>query len=330
MCLLVAVILISLLLQALLLIAVLFACAQAPLDMFVDFLFLDVISAPSSDEYKLSLHNPQSGQNIGGQDVSIPAPVSSTFDSIFQCLIRGSNSVTPILPVSHSGTESNLGQIQRHMPTRRRLSSVMLKKFTVPGIITRKLPPSFVQLHSFTSLILKDVFVPKPLEFETTRRNSCVNPEHMSVLLATDEDEYMRRSLYDSVEKGGMDKNSDTAASFESFCAMLHKQNDLLNGPAKKEFQSRWGVNFDYDDNYESNTAIFGVSDHEIASGMSSNLKFKLPCRKTLRKSQRDILSEAIKETCQYSSEKYGKLKVVSNVQKGLEIMHLFIIDLLG
>jgi hypothetical protein len=101
----------------------------------------------------------------------------------------------------------------------------------------------------------------------------------------------------------------------------------VLTGSAKKEFQERWHLKPEFDiPNSESD--IFS-SDNVVASGMSATMRRILFCWKE-KKTRKQILTEAIESTSQFSKQKIEKLKVASDIQVGLEIMHLFIIDLLG
>ena len=155
----------------------------------------------------------------------------------------------------------------------------------------------------------------------------------MSVLLTTntteegegEQEEGNGSSLYDSVERGEM--SGGEATSFDSFFAMLHKQNEHLTGHAKSEFQKRWGFDSGYDSS-DSESNIFG-SEHDVPTGISLNIRRKLCCHKHM-KTRKHLLLEAIVETSQISTDKIGKLKRASDMHVGLEIMHHFIIDLLG
>jgi hypothetical protein len=100
-----------------------------------------------------------------------------------------------------------------------------------------------------------------------------------------------------------------------------------LTGSALKEFQERWHLDPKFDiSNSESD--IFS-SDNVVASGISATTRRILFCWKE-KKTRKQILTEAIESTSHFSKEKIKKLKGASDIQVGFEIMHLFIIDLLG
>ena len=304
--------------RAVLLISVLIACATAPINMVVDFLFQDIISAPSADEYKVELQSRQLRQRIGRR---MSAVAANARGAIRNSISIASNQIAPVLPVS------------RPTSLRMRWSSPhgsVTKQFTVPDVTTRRLPPSVTRSYASTSMILKDMFEHKVPPSES--RRCVVAPVRRSVLLAAGdsraegEEEENESSLYDSVERGGMGDHGDTA-SFNSFYAMLCKQCENLNGDSKSEFQERWGFAPEYDA-LDNQSNVFG-SDNEVVSGISAKIRSVL-CSRNENKTRKHILSKAIEETSQFSKEKITKLKVASDMQVGLEIMHLFIIDLLG
>ena len=181
-------------------------------------------------------------------------------------------------------------------------------------------------------MILKDAFGQK--EPQSEARRSIIALVRMSALLARDthddegeedKEEDANSSVYDSVERGAL---SDGAPSFESFHARLDRQNEHLSGEAKREFQKRWGFAPEYDA-LDSQSNIFG-SDREVVSGISAKMWSTLCSSQNENKTRKQMLSKAIKEASQFSNEKIQKLKLASDIQVGLEIMHLFIIDLLG
>ena len=294
--------------RAILLISVLIACATAPINMLVDFLFQDIISAPTADEYKVDLESRQLRQRLGRR---MSAVAANARGAIRNSISIASNRITPILPVARRTLSA-------------RLSTRVSSTFTVPEATTRQLPPSVVRSYASTSMMLKNVFDQQESGASGTRR-SIIAPVRMSVLLATNinEEGENESSVYDSVERGDM---SD-ATSFDSFYAMLHKQWEHLTGQAKSEFQERWGFESGYD-SADSESNIFG-SDHDVPSGISLKIRSKLCCNNE-RKTRKHVLSEAIGEISQMSTEKISKLKLASDMHVGLEIMHLFIIDLLG
>ena len=133
-------------------------------------------------------------------------------------------------------------------------------------------------------------------------------------------------ALYDTAERGEL--GGGDVSSFDSFYASLQQQSEVLSGPAKVDFQERWGVDSHYDPS-DNQSNMFGSS-HDVPSGISSKLRRKLSCRQGSKKTRDVVLAKAIAEASQFSNEKIAKLKIASDMQVGLEIMHFFIIDLLG
>ena len=299
--------------RAILLISVLIACATAPINMLVDFLFQDIISAPTADEYKVDLESRQLRQRLGRR---MSAVAANARGAIRNSISIASNRITPILPVARRTLSA-------------RLSTRVSSTFTVPEATTRQLPPSVVRSYASTSMMLKNVFERQESGASNTRQ-SIIAPVRMSVLLAThtnEEDGENESSVYDSVERGDM--RDDDAASVDSFYAMIHKQCEHLTGQAKKEFQERWGFDSGYNSFANNDSNIFG-SDDDVATTLSIiKIRRKLCCNKEV-KTRKHVLSGAIEEASQASTEKISKLKLASDMHVGLEIMHLFIIDLLG
>jgi hypothetical protein len=102
----------------------------------------------------------------------------------------------------------------------------------------------------------------------------------------------------------------------------------VLSGPAKVDFQERWGVDSHYDAS-DTQSNMFGSS-HDVSSGISSKLRRKLSCGKGSKKTRDVVLAKAIAEASHFSNEKIAKFKIASDMHVGLEIMHFFIIDLIG
>jgi hypothetical protein len=166
---------VPLLYQAILLISVLLACATAPINMLVDFLFEDIILAPSADEYKVELQSRQMRARFGRQAASLAA---TTRGVIRKSISMARNSLALMLPVSMQASKS------KKLPSR--LSSTVMEHFTVPDASIRTLPPSVVRSYASTSMILKDVFGDNK-EPASEMRTSIITPHRMSRQIATDD-----------------------------------------------------------------------------------------------------------------------------------------------
>lgn len=305
--------------QAILLISVLIACATAPINMVIDFLFEDIISAPLADEYKVELQSRQLRQRMGRRLSQVGATARG---AIRNSISVARNAISPVTASAPSKLERSFSG---------RVKESVLERFTVPDATTRKLPPSVVQSYASTSMMLKDVFDQhKAKSFHRSLKNT---PAYMLHGTDTDRDTAHARdqqdeaSLYDSAERGEMVENK--ATSFRSFYAMLSAQCEHLHGAERIEFQERWGFDSDADIFQNELNLHGGSNQHVVSSGVSAKLRLQLCCQ-SRRTSRKRVLSKAIEDATQATNEKIHKLKIASDMQVGLEIMHLFIIDLLG
>ena len=286
---------------------VLISCATAPINMLVGFLFENIISAPSADEYKVEQQDRQLRESAGGPASTMAA---RGLGAIRNSISIARHAIAPILPVSMQQTQGS-----RKLSSR--VSLLFMEHFTVPDATTRALPEEVIQSYAATSMILKDAFAPK--EPKAVTRTSIIVPRRVSALLATDtDDEY---SLFDTAERGEMNDASET--SFNSFYAMLRKQDEYLSGEARADFQERWGAGLEYDASDKQAT------NRSVPSGISAKIRRKLSWGKD-KTTRTQVLSAAIEETSHISNEKIAKLKIAPDIHVGLEIMHHFIIDLLG
>lgn len=269
------------------LISVLIACATAPINMLVDFLFHDIISAPLADEFKVELQNRLLKQRVGDRVAQVR---QATGDVVRQSisLARGAFSIGPSSEV-HPERE----KLRRSFSAR--MSSTVIDTFAVPDAMTRKLPPAVVRSHVSTSFVLKDVF----------------------------ESQRARSESYDSAENG-LSRNADMNL-FDSFSDKLFKQCDCLNGNAKQDFVARWGL-------MESSASSHGARypSLDIASGISANARRFLHGCSRRDITRQEIHSRAMEDSKRILEQKMSKLRLASDIQVGLEVMHLFIIDLLG
>jgi hypothetical protein len=277
--------------------------------MAIDFLFQDIISAPTADEYKVELRARQVRERFGS---NVARVVENASGAVQNSVSIARNRISPALPVS------------RPVPRESSISwRDSIKERFVANVTTRSVPPGVVASYASTTMMLTNSFADKVPA--SAARRSMITPISVSTLLATDTSENEEFSLYDSVERGDMDAGVDDGSSLGAFFAMLYKQCAFLNGPAKTEFQERWGIKSAVDNQAE----MFGSDDEAVPSGIFFKIWNKV-CFWKKKKTREQILSEAILETSQSSNEKIKKLKVAPDIQVGLEIMHLFIIDLLG
>jgi hypothetical protein len=264
--------------QAIMLISVLIACATAPINMLVDFLFHDIISAPLADEYKVELQTRKLKQRVGDRMSQVRQRTGKVLRETLT-LARGAFSVAPS---THSHPKR--GELKRSLSSR--LSSNIMDTFTVPDATTRNVPPAVVNSYISTAYVLKDAF----------------------------EAQRARLESYDSAESG-LVRDADMN-SFGDFSSKLFKQYDCLSGEMKREFVERWGLE-------ESTGGSHGAMypDLVVPSGIGCSKRHV---------SRQVTISRTLEETKKISGHKISKLRMASDIQVGLEVMHLFVIDLLG
>jgi hypothetical protein len=104
--------------------------------------------------------------------------------------------------------------------------------------------------------------------------------------------------------------------SFSDFSSKLFKQYDCLSGEMKREFVDRWGL-------VESTGGSHGAMypDLVVPSGIGCSKRHV---------SRQVTISRTLEETKIFSNRKMLKLRLATDIHVGLEVMHLFIIDLLG
>jgi hypothetical protein len=123
-----------------------------------------------------------------------------------------------------------------------------------------------------------------------------------------------RSESYDSAESG-LVRDADMN-SFSDFSSKLFKQYDCLSGEMKREFVDRWGLE-------ESTGGSHGAMypDLVVPSGIGCSKRHV---------SRQVTISRTLEETKIFSNRKMLKLRLATDIHVGLEVMHLFIIDLLG
>jgi len=270
--------------RSIMLIAVLIAIATVPVNMLVDFLFQDVISAPLADDAKVNKQSREMREQAGQRITDVA-----------------------------TGTKR---VVRRTLSAARGASSRFLDSLTVPDTVTRNVSHSTLKSHSSTSLALKGAFdhvEPAVSSSPAWNSSPALNP-------ATAEES----SQYDSAERGQIGEDT----SFNAFSAKLFEQCELLSGAEKVEFQGRWGISGMSEG--EDGLSAFRESAHDVSFGSRSSLSSKLCGRGKRQKCRAQELAGAIQETASSGQEKLSKLKLAMNVHIGLEVMHLFIIDLLG
>ena len=275
------------------------ACATAPINLCVDFLFDDVITAPLADDYKVDMQAREVRDRLGRR------------------LSAASEAVRDIIRNSISAAAGTSSALSTSSPPQRstfnRMSSAVMKRFTIRDAASRQLPPAIVQAHAATNMVLKDTFKKRSLNVDAhSKLNTQVEVASTSEPNVGDE-----KSPYDFAEKGAL-----LSDEYDGFYSLLYKQCEELSGASKEEFQERWGLNpaFNGSDSY----SYLFTEDLDVSSGMST----WGCCRRKLTRRQKVLA--ALVEADRQANEIHKKLKTATNMHLGLEIIHLFIIDLLG
>lgn len=276
--------------------SVLIAAATSPVNMLVNFLFHDIIGAPSADEFKVELQSRHLRQRIGMQVPIRRNSISAAKKNIACAVVPEPWEDDPTRKEIETGS-SVFG----------RLLAKVWNVFAIPDTTTRSLPPSVMQSYASTAMILNDVFNSKGL---------ICKDERPRVLVKRTSDEY------DAVESGGMARNRESTINY--FYATLLRQSELLSGSAKAEFQGRWGLDPGHDALNPQSPSLFDADNVVSLRSKRNSL-----CGRKLH-TRRRLVSEAMATASRHAEEKVKKLKTATDIHVGLEIMHLFIIDLLG
>ena len=282
------------------LISVLIAGATGPINMLVDFLFEDVISAPLADEYKAAARSREFRQRVGRR---LSAMGPAVREAIRSTLSVARNSTFPV--IASSTDHSSVGHLAPKSSFFK-LTSTILELFAVPDATIRKVPPSVISSHSSTAAVLKGVFG----DHDHYNSNAV---DHELDDLNMDASQVQ----YDSMERGG--RGGSCSRGIADFTTEVLQQYDQLNEYSRREFRERWGFVPNSSDVWKSKSRQRRMKTCTISS----------ICR-THHSTRKDILSEELTKVERESEREIAKLSIAPDSHIGLEIMHLFIIDLLG
>lgn len=274
--------------------------------MIVDYLFQDIISAPLADEYNAEVQSLQRRRQVG-------QGLATTARRAVRNSISFTNNAFSIVPHETASHRQGKEATAIKRSTLYRMSSSLKDQFTVADASSRHVPPSVVQSYTSTSNVLKGAF-----------SGDYENGDSVSDYGRWTNDGRVRsnsNSAHDSAERGELEC-VDTS-SFESFYVLLLEQCKLLDGPAKVEFEKRWGLDADSEH----------LVQDLVPSGVTAKLRLLFCCESQSQSrttSRKEIFRMAIEETVEFCDAKIRELKICTDIQVGLEVMHLFIIDLLG
>ena len=286
------------------LISVLIAAATGPINMLVDFLFEDIIAAPLADEYKAAaksrLFQQRAGRRFSAMNIAAR-------EAIRKSVFLARNSISPFV----ASTKSGVAQHHTSKSAFSRLTSGILEQFAVPDTTLRKVPPAVVSTHSSTVAALKGVFGDQIESSTQTFYDRNFDDHEM-------EDGILESSQFhhDIIERG----DGTSSKGFHRFTTEVLEQYDQLNEYSRREFRERWGFKPNADDVWDYKPQRRKLKKSIIAAA----------CGARYRATRKDILSKTITDVEKESESKVAKLSIAPDSHVGLEIMHLFIVDLLG
>lgn len=287
--------------QSIILISILIALATTPINMLVDFLFY-IISAPLADEYKVDVQSREARERLGRRVSQVAADASEAIGHSVSVARNALNRASVMARNQAPGRG-----LQRTLSSR--VSSRVLDNFTIPHAETRKFSKTVVLSHASTALLLKGAFESQA-DYHQQRARALSKES----------------SMYDSVERG---QEVEDPSSFSSFSSRLVKQSKCLDGHEKIEFQERWGLDSSQEE-VDGLPCFRDSSVRGVPSGVSASGRRNLCSRRRQEESRAGVLSRAMEETTALAQVKISKLRIAPDIQVGLEVMHLFIIDLLG
>ena len=295
--------------QAMILISVLIAVGTGPINMVVDFLFEDIISAPLEDEYKAAAKSNEI-QNIIGRRFSAIGTAARV--ALRNSISAARKSITAVAGVSPSTTAPSQHERKYSLA---RLSSTLLEQFTVPDASTRRVPPSVLSSHSSTAAVLKGALKTRH-QSSFSRQHTIFSHHNMQDI--HNEDVASSPTMYESMERGEQCQVQHDNM-LDIFSAEVLLQYEQLSDEMKYDFKNRWGFVADngsniWDDGFGQRWSWRNYTSR--ICGVSINRK--------------DELSIAMEKVKMESEQKIAKLHMAPDNHIGLEVMHMFIIDLLG
>ena len=291
--------------QAMILISVLIAVGTGPINMVVDFLFEDIISAPLEDEYKAAAKSNEIQNIIGRRFSAIGTAARGALRNSISAARKSISAAAGLIP-----STTVPSQHERKLSLAR-LSSTLLEQFTVPDASTRRVPPSVLTSHSSTAAVLKGAL--------KTQHQSSFSRQHTNNNMQnTNEDVASSPTTYESMERGEkcQVQYDNMLGIFSSEVLLQYEQ---LSDEMKCDFENRWGFVADNGSN---------IWDDGFGRRWSWRNYTSRICG--VRINRKDELSIAMEKVKMESEQKIAKLHMAPDNHIGLEVMHMFIIDLLG
>ena len=285
--------------------------ATAPINIFVDALFEGILAAPLADEYKVELQTRHLRKQYGEK--------VSNVVSALRGAVRNSVSLArnPLSIVSRS-----VPAAEEKLETELSLANKFLELVALPDVSTRSFPPSVRSSHALTSVVISNVLGDtwaRTRESRILHRPQSLHSdtEHRGISKISPEMSQSDNNVIEDVEKNGGDDSS-----FTSFRAQFLQQNKQLHTSTRKTFQDHWG--FDPVTQTWGEAKCAGETDQRRLKCLPNGIfnRIKINREHVLAKSIENVRTEAQKQA--------KRLHLATDMQIGLEILHYFIIDLLG
>ena len=298
-------------LQATVLISVLIAIATGPFNLFVDFLF-KIIAAPLVEEYNLDIASRLAFRQFQDSKATLRNRVRKSVAAAAQNSLYSSS----VKDVGDKDDEQAQKTHELHLST--------WKSFVLSNATVRDIPDPVVGLHQRTSLLLSGSFADAEENSSDTPLDHSISViktgHHVALTARTRADS---DDLHDADERGAM---SMDICPQQAFLVALTHQFKNLRGQRKAEFQARWGILDDQCDTWEATDSVEATELARINEW--PNTISRLFSRRKM--TRRDVLAAAVVNTDTKSRIQIERLRNTTDQHQGMEIMHAFIIDLLG
>jgi hypothetical protein len=275
--------------QMIVLISIVVAICTAPINLVVDFIFDDILSAPTADSVKLAAEP--------------------------NALQRASKQVAAARRTSVAAIKRASVSMQAAVAPRRRQSSKLMTTTT-----TRVIPESTISAQSLANASVTEalgIFKDSHQKYEdersailgtnTSKSFVSVSRRQRGKAAATATEVRPTIAVAAAMPGAGM-FGSSVDARFAELSKEIIAQRRRLKPSEQEDFDLRWG----FDPNGEFNTE----------TGLSG-----LCCR---RMGPEAIIKKELEFVAKETEEKYDKLKLATDAHTGLEMLHLFVLDLLG
>eukprot|EP00603_Paraphysomonas_imperforata_P009834 CAMPEP_0114468378 /NCGR_PEP_ID=MMETSP0104-20121206/10145_1 /TAXON_ID=37642 ORGANISM="Paraphysomonas imperforata, Strain PA2" /NCGR_SAMPLE_ID=MMETSP0104 /ASSEMBLY_ACC=CAM_ASM_000202 /LENGTH=988 /DNA_ID=CAMNT_0001641949 /DNA_START=315 /DNA_END=3278 /DNA_ORIENTATION=- len=330
--------------QVIILVSILIATAQAPINILVDQLFEGILSAPLADDFKVEVQARHSRRQFGQKASHAAAAVRGAVRNSISLarnsisVLSNSNQAEPINPQA-----VRPGLLRRRSSLTNRLHEMVV----LPNVSTRSFPPSVVSSHALTAVVIDKAFDEiraesrKQMEqsVEKTERLEISTPKVEAISLGGTIADEKDDVSYEALENGEIERhrNTEVLSSFSSFKTMLLEQYEQLSDHAKMIFVEHWG----FDPETQSWHAGSGSAEQKANTvHPSDNLSVHPPgvslsqrllrCCSKKEETREKVLTQAIARASAEAKKNAKRLQLAPDLQIGLEILHIFIIDLLG